>query len=84
MLNLYCESVTSHSECIRKLLCYVVHPLLSSSLLAVMVCFVLESSGIFMAGKGELPNGLVKKFPPPDDVVVLEDTSAPAQGTDSA
>jgi hypothetical protein len=46
------------------------------ALLTVMVCFVLESSGIFMATKAELPNGLVKRFPPPPDVVVKEDSAS--------
>ncbi|RDH90175.1 MAG: hypothetical protein DIZ77_14040 [endosymbiont of Seepiophila jonesi] len=46
------------------------------ALLTVMVCFVLESSGIFMAAKAELPNGLVKRFPPPDDVVVKADPTS--------
>ena len=35
-----------------------------------MVCFVLESSEIFMASKAELSDGVAKKFPPPDGVVV--------------
>lgn len=52
------------------------------SLLVVMVCFVLESSGILMAGKGELPNRMVKKFPPPDDVVVKEEPAAVDSGNE--
>ena len=42
-------------------------------LITVMVCFVLESSSIYQAGRGELPNGLVKIFPPPQDLVVKEE-----------
>ncbi|HXK57400.1 MAG TPA: hypothetical protein PLZ16_12210 [Gammaproteobacteria bacterium] len=53
------------------------------TLLTVMVCFALESSGIFMAGKAELPNGMVKKFPPPVDVMVKEDPAANSGDTAS-
>jgi hypothetical protein len=41
-------------------------------LITVMVCFVLESGSIYQAGRGELPNGLVKRFPPPEELVVKE------------
>ncbi|MEN8179321.1 MAG: hypothetical protein ABFS39_12005 [Pseudomonadota bacterium] len=41
-------------------------------LITVMVCFVLESSSIYQAGRGEVPDGLAKRFPPPDDLVVKE------------
>ncbi|EGW53310.1 hypothetical protein [Candidatus Endoriftia persephonae] len=37
-------------------------------LLTVMACFVLESSGIYQAQRFEVPDGLVKRFPPPDDL----------------
>jgi len=37
-------------------------------LLAVMACFVLESSGIYQAQRFEVPDGLVKRFPPPADL----------------
>ena len=50
------------------------------ALLTVMVCFVLESSGIFMATKGELPSGLVKRFPPPAEIRVKEDPAAAQEG----
>lgn len=53
------------------------------TLLTVMVCFVLESSGIFMAGNAELPNGMVKKFPPPNDVMVKEDPATSSGDTAS-
>jgi len=38
------------------------------TLLTVMVSFVLESGSIYQAGRGEVPDGLVKRFPPPEDV----------------
>lgn len=37
-------------------------------LLAVMVCFVLESSGLYQARRGEVPDSLLKRFPAPADV----------------
>jgi hypothetical protein len=41
-------------------------------LITVMVCFVLESGSIYQAGRGEVPDGIVRRFPPPDDMVVKE------------
>jgi hypothetical protein len=49
------------------------------TLLTVMVCFVLESSAIYQAGRGEVPDGLVKRFPPPEDLVVKEDLAPQAE-----
>ena len=42
-------------------------------LITVMVCFVLESSSIYQAVRCEVPDGLVKRFPPPDDLVVIDE-----------
>jgi hypothetical protein len=42
-------------------------------LITVMVCFVLESSAIYQAGRGEVPDGLAKRFPPPGNLIVKED-----------
>ena len=42
-------------------------------LITVMVCFVLESSSIYQAGRGEAPDGLVKRYPPPKDLKIKED-----------
>lgn len=42
------------------------------TLITVMVCFVLESSAIYQAGRGEISNGLVKRYPPPEGVVAQE------------
>jgi hypothetical protein len=42
------------------------------TLLTVMICFVLESGSIYQAGRGEVPNGIVRRMPPPDDLVVVE------------
>ncbi len=41
-------------------------------LITVMICFVLESGSIYQAGRGEVPDGLAKRFPPPPDLVVKE------------
>jgi hypothetical protein len=38
------------------------------TLLLVMVSFVLESGSIYQAGRGEVPDGMVKRFPPPADL----------------
>ena len=62
--------VTSGSDKAEILLVALTRVAIVPTLLTVMICFVLESSGIFMAGKAELPNGVVNQFPPPDDVVV--------------
>lgn len=43
------------------------------TLLTVMICFVLESGSIYQAGRGEVPDGIVKRMPPPDDLPVLQD-----------
>jgi len=45
-------------------------------LITVMVCFVLESSSIYQAGRSEVPDGLAKRFPPPDDIPVIEGPAA--------
>ncbi|MCU7845697.1 MAG: hypothetical protein KZQ93_17850 [Candidatus Thiodiazotropha sp. (ex Monitilora ramsayi)] len=42
------------------------------TLLTVMVCFVLESGSIYQAGRGEVPDGLVRRMPPPDSMVIVE------------
>lgn len=44
------------------------------TLLTVMVSFVLESGSIYQAGRGEVPDGLVKKFPPPADVRPIDES----------
>ena len=38
------------------------------TLLTVMVSFVLESGSIYQAGRGEVPDGIVKRFPPPQEI----------------
>ena len=52
-------------------------------LITVMVCFVLESSGIYQAGRGEVPDGLARRFPPPDDLVVKEGPKSAGMQTPS-
>jgi hypothetical protein len=44
------------------------------TLLTVMVCFVLESGSIYQAGRGEVPGGIVKRMPPPEDLTVIQDS----------
>jgi hypothetical protein len=50
------------------------------TLLAVMVCFVLESGSIYQAGRGEVPNGLARRFPPPEGLEPVEEAPAAAPG----
>jgi hypothetical protein len=42
------------------------------TLLIVMVSFVLESGSIYQAGRGEVPDGMTKRFPPPADLKTLD------------
>jgi hypothetical protein len=42
------------------------------TLITVMICFVLESGSIYQAGRGEVPDGIVKRMPPPDTLSVVE------------
>jgi hypothetical protein len=42
------------------------------TLLTVMICFVLESGSIYQAGRGEVPGGIVRRMPPPDDLTAVE------------
>ncbi|WP_296811581.1 hypothetical protein [Thiocapsa sp.] len=41
-------------------------------LLAVMVTIMLESGALYQAGRGELPETLVARFPPPDGLIGSE------------
>ncbi len=52
------------------------------TLLTVMVCFVLESGSIYQAGRGEVPDGMVRRMPPPDDLEVVQSgaDTAPENG----
>jgi hypothetical protein len=45
------------------------------TLVTVMICFVLESGSIYQAGRGEVPDGITRRMPPPADLAVLEDTT---------
>jgi hypothetical protein len=42
------------------------------TLITVMICFVLESGSIYQAGRGEVPDSIVKRLPPPETLPVLE------------
>ncbi len=37
-------------------------------LITLMVLIMLESGALYQAGQGEVPNGLVNRFPPPPDL----------------
>lgn len=38
-------------------------------LITLMVLIMLESGALFQAGRGEVPNGIIKRFPPPPDLM---------------
>jgi len=42
------------------------------TLLTVMVSFVLESGAIYQAGRGEVPNGMLRRFPPSAGMQAIE------------
>ncbi|MEW8505399.1 MAG: hypothetical protein AB2598_01740 [Candidatus Thiodiazotropha sp.] len=42
------------------------------TLITVMICFVLESGSIYQAGRGEVPDSIVKRIPPPDTLVAVQ------------
>lgn len=46
----------------------------------VVVNFVLESGSIYQAGRGEVPDGMLKRFPAPEGMVVREDSDIPESG----
>jgi hypothetical protein len=43
------------------------------TLLTVMICFVLESGSIYQAGRGEVPDAIIRRMPPPESLPVLEE-----------
>ncbi len=43
------------------------------TLVSVMICFVLESGSIYQAGRGEVPDGITRRMPPPESLPVLEE-----------
>ncbi|MCU7932884.1 MAG: hypothetical protein KZQ90_18985 [Candidatus Thiodiazotropha sp. (ex Codakia rugifera)] len=45
------------------------------TLLTVMVCFVLESGSIYQAGRGEVPDGITKRMPPPESLTIIENAA---------
>ncbi|MCU7865968.1 MAG: hypothetical protein KZQ92_18550 [Candidatus Thiodiazotropha sp. (ex Lucinoma borealis)] len=45
------------------------------TLITVMVCFVLESGSIYQAGRGEVPDGITKRMPPPESLVIIENAA---------
>lgn len=53
---------------------------LAPLLISVMVLAVLESSGLVQAGNGEVPEGVVKRLPPPADSVGSKPGDPPAAG----
>jgi MFS superfamily sulfate permease-like transporter len=49
-------------------------------LLAIMVTIMLESGAIYQAGRGELPDELVARFPPPEGLTGTETPDASSVG----
>ena len=49
----------------------------------VVVNFVLESGSIYQAGRGEVPDGMLKRYPAPADIVVRADGAASGDGDSS-
>jgi hypothetical protein len=47
-------------------------------LLALMVLIMLESGALYQAGRGEVPDGLAKRFPPPSDLTGSDRQAASA------
>lgn len=45
-------------------------------LISLMVLIMLESGALYQAGRGEVPDGLVKRFPPPADLPVIAEATA--------
>lgn len=52
------------------------------TLLTVMVCFVLESGSIYQAGRGEVPDGITRRMPPPEDLTVVEEAAQAVPGSE--
>lgn len=52
------------------------------TLVTVMVCFVLESGSIYQAGRGEVPDGITRRMPPPADLVVVEEAAQTVPGNE--
>lgn len=54
-------------------------------LLSLMVLIMLESGALYQAGRGEVPDGIAKRFPPPAELAAVQDeiavSSAPQQPT---
>ena len=53
-------------------------------LIALMVIVMLESGALYQAGKGEVPDGLVRAFPPPTDLGGSDRELAPGLAPDDA
>lgn len=47
------------------------------TLVTVMVCFVLESGGIYQAGRGEVLDGIARRMPPPQELVAVPEGASP-------
>jgi hypothetical protein len=48
----------------------------------VVVTFVLESGSIYLAGRGEVPDGLLKKYPAPAGIPEKAETAEPQPAVD--
>jgi hypothetical protein len=51
-------------------------------LLAVMALIMLESGALYQAGRGEVPDSLVARFPPPGDLVSSEQPLMPTSDSE--
>jgi len=52
------------------------------TLITVMVCFVLESGSIYQAGRGEVPDGITRRMPPPADLALVEELVQTVPGSE--
>jgi hypothetical protein len=48
----------------------------------VVINFVLESGSIYQAGRGEVPDGMLKRYPPPEGVSERVDLPQQSAGID--
>ena len=52
------------------------------TLITVMICFVLESGAIYQAGRGEVPEGIIRRMPPPESLVAVDLEALTPAGSD--
>jgi hypothetical protein len=47
-------------------------------LIALMALIMLESGALYQAGRGEVPDGLARRFPPPADLQQIAEPMGPS------